>query len=152
MSKSKKKYILLVGDGMADYAIPELGGKTPLEAARTPNMDRIAACRIGCVKTIPEGMEPGSDVANLSLLGYDPVSCHTGRSPFEAASMGVKLKSTDAAYRMNLVTLEHRSDQEVVMESHSSGDITTEESRPIVARLRKEMSIPGVNILSLIHI
>ncbi len=146
MEKGKTKYILLVGDGMADYAIPELGGKTPLEVARTPHMDRIAACRIGCVKTIPEGMEPGSDVANLSLLGYDPVSYHTGRSPFEAASMGVSLKAADAAYRMNLVTLEHRSDKEIVMESHSSGDITTKESRPIVESLRKEMSIPGVNI------
>jgi 2,3-bisphosphoglycerate-independent phosphoglycerate mutase len=140
------KYILLVGDGMADYAIPELGGKTPLEVARTPNMDRIAACRIGCVKTIPEGMEPGSDVANLSLLGYDPGSCHTGRAPFEAASMGVSLKPADAAYRMNLVTLDHRSDQEIVMESHSSGDITTRESGPLVETLRKKMRIPGVSL------
>ncbi|MCD4716896.1 MAG: cofactor-independent phosphoglycerate mutase [Desulfobacterales bacterium] len=146
MAKGKIKYILLVGDGMADYAIPELDGKTPLEVALTPNMDRIAACRIGCVKTIPEGMEPGSDVANLSLLGYDPVSYHTGRSPFEAASMGVSLKAADAAYRMNLVTLEHRSDKEIVMGSHSSGDITTKESRPIVESLKKEMSIPGVSI------
>jgi len=146
MEKGKIKYILLVGDGMADYAIPELGGKTPLEVARTPNMDRIAACRIGSVRTIPEGMEPGSDVANLSLLGYDPVACHTGRSPFEAASMGVSLKATDAAYRMNLVTLDHRSDKEILMVSHSSGDIATKESRTIVESLRKEMRIPGVNV------
>jgi 2,3-bisphosphoglycerate-independent phosphoglycerate mutase len=146
MRIGKIKYILLVGDGMADYAIPELGGKTPLEVARTPNMDRIAACRIGCVKTIPAGMEPGSDIANLSLLGYDPGSCHTGRSPFEAASMGVSLKAADVAYRMNLVTLDHRSEKEIVMESHSSGDITTKESRTIVESLRKEMPIPDVNI------
>ncbi len=72
MTNSATKYILLVGDGMADYPLPELGDKTPLEVAKTPNMDRIAACRVGRVQTIPEGMDPGSDVANLSLLGYDP--------------------------------------------------------------------------------
>ncbi|MBW2216722.1 MAG: phosphoglycerate mutase, partial [Deltaproteobacteria bacterium] len=77
MTNSPTKYILLVGDGMADYPLPELGGKTPLEVAKTPNMDRIAACRVGRVQTIPEGMDPGSDVANLSLLGYDPSVYHT---------------------------------------------------------------------------
>ena len=90
MAKGKMKYIVLVGDGMGDYGLPELGGKTPLEVAVTPNMDTIAACRIGRVRTIPYGMEPGSDVANLCLLGYDPGKYHTGRAPFEAASMGVK--------------------------------------------------------------
>jgi 2,3-bisphosphoglycerate-independent phosphoglycerate mutase len=86
-------------------------------------MDRIAACRIGLARTIPPGMEPGSDVANLSLLGYDPRAYHTRRAPFEAASMGVELASDDVAFRMNLVTLEHRSDHEIIMISHSSGDI-----------------------------
>ncbi|MCP4566582.1 MAG: phosphoglycerate mutase, partial [FCB group bacterium] len=90
--KTKIKYVVLVGDGMADYPLPELGEKTPLEVAHTPHMDRIAACRIGLARTIPEGMEPGSDVANLSLLGYDPLVYHTGRGPFEAASMGIELE------------------------------------------------------------
>lgn len=144
--KEKRKYILLVGDGMADYPIAELGGKTPLEVARTPNMDRIAACRIGLVKTIPKGMDPGSDVANLSLLGYDPKEFHTGRSPFEAASMGVKLRPDDVAFRMNLVCLDFRSDDEILMVSHSSGDISTGEAKEIVADLEKQMRLPGMKI------
>ena len=77
--KEKPKYIVLVGDGMADYPLEELDGRTPLEAANTPNMDRIASCRIGVARAIPSGMEPGSDVANMSLLGYDPRKYHTGR-------------------------------------------------------------------------
>ena len=140
------KYILLVGDGMADYPIPELDGRTPLEVAKTPHMDRIAACRVGLVKTIPEGMEPGSDVANLSLLGYDPESCRTGRAPFEAASMGVKLEPSEVAFRMNLVTLNRRSDREILMVSHSSGDISTQEAREIVESLKEEMIAPGVKM------
>ncbi len=148
--KSKNKFLLLVGDGMADYPIDALGGKTPLEAAHTPNMDLIASCRIGCVKTIPDGMEPGSDVANLSLMGYDPSLYHTGRSPLEAASMGVLLSKDDVAFRMNLVTLDKRSDDEIIMMSHSAGDITTGESTEIVNDLKhilksKDISIyPGV--------
>ncbi len=140
------KYILLVGDGMGDYPLPELEGKTPLEVSRTPNMDRIAACRIGAAKTIPKGMDPGSDVANLSLLGYDPAVYHTGRGPFEAASMGVALAPDDVAFRMNLVTLDHRSNREIIMKSHSSGDITTEEGRAIVDTLSREMHLPGIRI------
>lgn len=140
------KYILLVGDGMADYPLRELGGKTPLEVAHTPHMDRIAACRIGLVTTIPAGMDPGSDVANLSLLGYDPTTCHTGRAPFEAASMGVTLRQDDVAFRMNLVTLDRKSDQEILMVSHSAGDITTPEATHIVQSLRREKGLPGVKI------
>ena len=140
------RYIVLVGDGMADYAIPELGGRTPLEVARTPNMDRIAACRIGLIRTIPEGMDPGSDVANLSLLGYNPEIYHTGRAPFEAASMGVTLGEHEVAFRMNLVTLDRKLENEILMVSHSSGDITTEEAQEIVGTLKKEMSIPGVEM------
>ena len=140
------KYVLLVGDGMADYPIRELGGKTPLEVAQTPNMDRIAACRIGCVKTIPDGKEPGSDVANLSLLGYDPGMYHTGRAPFEAASMGVKLNPDDVAFRMNLVTLDWKSGQEILMKSHSSGDISTGEARQIVETLAQKLIKPGVKL------
>ncbi|HEJ83050.1 MAG TPA: phosphoglycerate mutase, partial [Desulfobacteraceae bacterium] len=109
------KYIILVGDGMADYPLADLGDKTPLEAANTPNMDRLASRRIGLVKSIPDGMEPGSDVANLSLLGYDPLCYHRGRAPLEAASMGVGLEGGQIAFRMNLVTLDRRSGGEIIM-------------------------------------
>jgi 2,3-bisphosphoglycerate-independent phosphoglycerate mutase len=143
---STRKYILLVGDGMADYGLEELGGRTPVEVAGTPNMDRIAACRIGLVKTIPEGMEPGSDVANLSLLGYDPRTYYSGRAPLEAASMGIKLRADQVAFRMNLVTLEFRSDQEIIMRSHSSGDISTAESLSILEDLKGGLRVPGVEI------
>lgn len=146
MSRKGTKFILLVGDGMADYPIAELGGKTPLEAAHTPNMDRIAGCRTGRVETIPAGMDPGSDVANLSLLGYDPSVYHTGRAPFEAASMGVSLSPSDVAFRLNLVTLDHRSDHEILMVSHSSGDITTKEAVKIINSLREQLILPGIHI------
>ncbi len=146
MENNRTKFLFLVGDGMADYPIDELGGKTPLEAAYTPNMDLIASCRIGCVKTIPDGMEPGSDVANLALMGYDPAQYHTGRSPLEAASMGVELKPEDVAFRMNLVTLDRKSYNEIIMVSHSSGDITTEESCEIVNDLKNFLEIPGTKI------
>jgi 2,3-bisphosphoglycerate-independent phosphoglycerate mutase len=141
-----RKYIILVGDGMADYPLKEIGGKTPLEVSHTPNMDRIASFRIGVTRTIPRGMEPGSDVANLSLLGYDPSLYHTGRSPLEAASMGVSLKDNDVAFRMNLVTLEHRSKDEIIMVSHSSGDISTGESSIIVGDLQRKIKVPGVKM------
>jgi 2,3-bisphosphoglycerate-independent phosphoglycerate mutase len=142
----KTKYIVLIGDGMADYPLDQLGGGTPLEAALTPHMDRIAACRIGLARTIPPGMEPGSDVANLSLLGYDPRAYHTRRAPFEAASMGVELASDDVAFRMNLVTLEHRSDHEIIMISHSSGDIPAEEAAQIVQHLKEQIKYPGIRL------
>ena len=140
------KYVLLVGDGMADYPLRELGGKTPLEVAETPHMDRIAACRVGLVKTIPEGMDVGSDVANLSVLGYDPREYHTGRAPLEAASMGVTLRPEQVAFRMNLVTLDVRSGREIIMISHSAGDITTEVSARIVEDLKGEIDLPGIEI------
>lgn len=146
MSSTGTKYLILVGDGMADYPIEELNGKTPLEVATTPNMDLIASCRTGCVRTIPEGMEPGSDVANLSLMGYDPLMYHTGRSPLEAASMGVNLCEFDVAFRMNLVTLDRKSHNEIIMVSHSSGDITTEESFEIIDDLKNFIEIRGTKI------
>jgi len=146
ISHNSRKYIILVGDGMADYPLKELAGKTPLETANTPNMDRIASCHIGLVRTIPAGMEPGSDVANLSLLGYDPVLYLTGRSPLEAASMGISLKENQVAFRMNLVTLEHRSKDKIIMISHSSGDISTPESSRIVKDLKKGLKTPGIDV------
>ena len=100
------KYLILLGDGMADYPIDVLGGKTPLEYAHTPNMDRMAAEGIlGLIDTIPQGLPPGSDVANLAVLGYDPRDCYTGRGPLEAANMGIALSPEDIAFRCNLVTL-----------------------------------------------
>ena len=146
MADSRTKYLILVGDGMADYPVSELGGKTPLEVADTPNMDLIASCRIGRVKTIPDDMEPGSDVANLALMGYDPKLYHTGRAPLEAASMGVNLEENDVAFRMNLVTLDRKSYNEIIMVSHSSGDITTEESCEIVNDLKNFLQIQGTTI------
>lgn len=141
-----KKFLILVGDGMADYPLDELSGKTPLEVAHTPHMDHIASCRIGRVQTIPDGMEPGSDIANLALLGYDPKKYHTGRSPLEAASMGVSLKADDVAFRMNLVTLDRQSNGQVIMVSHSSGDISTQEAGRIVESLKQELRKPGLSI------
>ena len=143
---NRRRYLLLVGDGMADYPLKELGGKTPLETAETPHMDLIAACRVGLVRTIPEGMEPSSDVANLSLLGYDPQKYYTGRAPLEAASMGITFRASQMAFRMNLVTLNWKSDREIVMISHSAGDISTEESVQIVEDLKEKLDLPGIEI------
>jgi 2,3-bisphosphoglycerate-independent phosphoglycerate mutase len=131
------KYIILVGDGMGDYPLEELGGKTPLEAARTPHMDQLVLKgRLGTVRTVPEGMEPGSDVANMSLLGYDPSRYHPGRGPLEAASMGIRLATDEVAFRCNLVHLETDSSGVVRMGDYSSGHITTKESHRIIMVLQ----------------
>lgn len=137
MKDQDPKYVILVGDGMGDYALPQLGGRTPLEAARTPNLDRLAAIgRLGTLCTIPEGMEPGSDVANMSLLGYDPSRYHTGRAPLEAASMGIALGSDEVAFRCNLVTLEQEGEGVTLMGDYSAGHITTSEAHAIVETLQ----------------
>jgi len=100
------KYVVLIGDGMADYPVPELNNKSPLEVAYKPNMDYLARNgEMGLVKTIPDSLQPGSDVANLSVFGYDPELYYTGRSPLEAVSMGIDLGDIDVAIRCNLVTL-----------------------------------------------
>ena len=118
------KYIVLVGDGMADYPINELGARTPLEAARTPNMDFIAQRgRLGRIKTIPDKMNPASDVANISILGYDPKKFYTGRGPLEAANLGVELGEDDVAFRCNLVTASHDT-----LIDYSAGHISTKEA------------------------
>ncbi len=145
------KYIVLVGDGMADKPLRELGGKTPLQKAFTPNMDRIAAEGTpGKVRTIPRDMHPGSDVANLSILGYDPAEFYSGRAPLEAASIGVSLGENDIAYRCNLVTL--RSDgSRKIMEDYSSGHITTEEAKELMREIETQLGsdevrfYPGVS-------
>lgn len=141
------KYVMLIGDGMADYPVEELDGLTPLEASETENMDRIAASGVlGRVRTVPEGMEPGSDVANLSLLGYDPVRYHTGRGALEAASMGVEIPEGGVAFRMNLVTVDRRPDGRVIMLSHNSGEVTAEEAAPLLEALRPALAEDGMEL------
>ena len=118
------KYVVVVGDGMADEPLEELGGRTPLEVSRTPHMDHFARNgRVGLVRTIPEGMPAGSDVANMSLMGYSPRTYYTGRAPLEAASMGLDLGPDDVAFRCNLVTLEER-DEGLFMGDYSGGSIS----------------------------
>lgn len=136
------KYVIVLGDGMADRPIEELGGMTPLEYARTPQMDALAAAgEIGMVHTIPEGMSPGSDTANLSVLGYDPKVYYSGRSPLEALSIGVDMKPTDVSLRCNIVTLseeeEYYEDKRIL--DHSSGEISTEEAAILIEAVKKEL-------------
>jgi 2,3-bisphosphoglycerate-independent phosphoglycerate mutase len=141
------KYVVLIGDGMGDYPLEELGGKTPLQAASTPAMDFLACeGELGLVKTIPPGFEPGSDVANLSILGYDPASCYTGRGPLEAGSMGITLSPDDVAFRCNLVTLDFMADGRVVMVDYSGGHISTEEARVMVADIGREIKVNGLTL------
>lgn len=136
-NNSNRKYVILVGDGMGDLPIAELGGKTPLAYAKTPAMDRIAREGELCLlRTVPEGFPPGSDVANLSLLGYLPQACYSGRAPLEAASLGVALAPEEIAFRCNLVTLRFEDDR-VYMEDYSSGHISSQEARILVEGLEK---------------
>ena len=135
----KMKYVIIVGDGMADYPVESLGGKTPLMVARTPHMDWMAnRGEIGLVRTVPGGFNPGSEIANLSIFGYDPVRHYTGRGPLEAASLHVNLAAADIAFRCNLVTLKLQENK-ILMEDFSAGHITDEEARKIIADLNKEM-------------
>jgi len=130
------KYLILVGDGMADFPIPELGGKTPLEAAFTPSMDDVASAGLsGLFCPIPEGFAPGSDIGNLSLFGYSPRQTFSGRAPLEAASQGITLGPGQLAFRCNLVTL-----QNGVMQDFTSGHISTDEARSIISALATALS------------
>ncbi len=137
------KYIVVLGDGMADEPLSQLGGKTPLEYARTPNMDRISKLsEIGTAHTIPEGMKPGSDTANLAVLGYDPKEFYSGRSPLEALSIGVPMKDTDIAIRCNIVTI---SEDEVPFEEktiidHSSSEISTEDCAVLLREVESRLA------------
>ena len=135
------KYALILGDGMADYPVPALGGRTPLEVADTPAMDLLAKTgKVGLVKTVPDGYKPGSDVANLGALGYDAKVCYTGRSPLEALSMGIDMKEDDVALRTNLVTLsEEENFEDKTMKDYSAGEITTAEARELVAFLQEKL-------------
>ncbi|OHE59096.1 MAG: cofactor-independent phosphoglycerate mutase [Thermodesulfovibrio sp. RBG_19FT_COMBO_42_12] len=141
------KYVVIIGDGMADRPLEDLGWKTPLQEAFKPNMDRLACGgKIGRVRTIPLGFHPGSDVANLNILGYNPSKFYSGRAPLEAVSMGIILKEEDVAYRCNLVTLKYNQDMtKAVMEDYSSGHITTEEARELVNYINKEIRIEKVS-------
>jgi len=133
------KYVLIVGDGMADYPVPELGNLTPLQAAHKPNIDSIAAKgRNGLIKNVPDGMSPGSDTAILSLLGYDPRVYLTGRGPLEAAARGIALAENDAAVRMNLIT-----ERDGHLLDYSAGHITTKEASALIEAMKKKFEVPG---------
>ena len=134
------KYAVLVGDGMADYPVREMGNRTPLEVARTPHLDLLAREGAGgLVRTVPRRMEPGSDVANLSIMGVDPARCYTGRGPLEAVSMGIPLADDDYAFRCNLVTV---SDDTMV--DYSGGHISSVEGRVLIELLGKKFAGRGV--------
>lgn len=136
------KYVIVLGDGMADRPIEAFGGLTPLEYAKTPTLDAMAGrAETGLVHTIPEGMKPGSDTANLSVLGYDPEKYYTGRSPLEALSIGVDMKADDIAIRTNLITVSDGSEpyEEKTIVDHSSGEISTEEAEVLLNALREEL-------------
>lgn len=128
------KYIVILGDGMADYAVKEFDGKTILDVANKPNIDYMSEHgELGTVKTVLDGMKPGSDVANLSVMGYDTTKCYSGRSPLEAASIGVDLKDTDVTFRTNLVTLSDDEGYEnKTMLDYSAGEISTEEAAELI--------------------
>lgn len=144
------KILFLVADGMGDWPLEELDGKTPLAAAHTPNMDELARTGIvGRAATIPEGFQPGSDVANMSLIGFDPATYHTGRGPIEAAAQGLQLYPEDLVWRLNLVTLS-KLDPNGIMRDYSAGHIKTEDSTPLVEMLQEKLGnqtfqfVPGI--------
>jgi len=138
------KYLVLIGDGMSDYPLKELGGKTPLEYAKTPNMDYLArhgTC--GWVNNIPKGLSPGSDVAAMSIFGYDPKKFYTGRGPLEAASLGIKLKKDEVAFRCNLVTVKDGK-----MDDFTAGHISTKEADQILKTLNKKLGGRGIKFVT----
>ena len=136
------KYLVVLGDGMADYKIDSLGGKTPLEYAKKPNIDMLAKkSQIGLVKTVPAGMKPGSDVANLSVIGYAPEQYYSGRSPLEALSIGVDMQDGDVAVRTNLVTLSREEElAKKTMVDYSAGEISTKEAKELIQAVKEGLS------------
>lgn len=140
--ESSMKYVVILGDGMADEPIPELQGQTPLKYAKTPMLDELAKMsEIGIVHTIPEGMSPGSDTANLSVIGYDPKQYYSGRSPLEALSIGVEMEDSDVAVRCNIVTVSDGEEayEEKTIIDHSSGEISTEDAKVLLDAVGKEL-------------
>jgi len=148
------KYIIILGDGMSDEPIPELGNKTPLQVAQKPYMDKLAA--LGCsgmLYTVPEGFEPGSEIANLSVLGYDVAKVFEGRGSLEAASMGIDVAEGEMAMRCNLICIENGQ-----IKNHSAGHITSEEAKELILYLQQELGdeivsfYPGVSYRHLLKI
>ncbi len=141
------KYIVIVGDGMADYPLVQLDNKTVLQYARTPNFDRLAiAGESGLVQTIPEDLSPGSDTANLSVIGYDPHKYYTGRSPFEAASLGVELDNDDISFRCNLVTLsDEDSYANKKMNDYCAGEISTNEASELITEVSRHLGTEKID-------
>ena len=140
------KYVIILGDGMADWPVEELDNRTPLECAETPEMDKLArVSEIGMVATIPEGMSPGSDTANLSVLGFNPRNFYTGRSPLEALSIGAEMKDTDVVYRCNIVTLteEDAPFEEQTIVDHSSDEISTQDASVLLNDVVKTLTDPA---------
>ena len=133
------KYIVVLYDGMADYPVPALNGKTPMECAKKPVLDRLARFgEIGTVKTVADGLKPGSDIANMSVLGYNPKECYTGRSPLEAVSIGVDMLPSDIIFRCNLVTLsDEEKYEDKTMVDYSAGDISTEDASEIIKSVQE---------------
>ena len=133
------KYLVVLYDGMADYPVPALDGKTPMELANKPLLDKLARFgKVGTVKTVADGLKPGSDIANMSVLGYNPKECYTGRSPLEAVSIGVDMKDTDIIFRTNLVTLSDEENYEdKTMVDYSAGDISTAEATEIIKSVQE---------------
>ncbi len=143
------KYIIIHGDGMADWACEELGGKTPLEAAHKPNMDLLATRgTLGMVATIPKGMASGSDVGTMTMLGYDPARYHTGRAPIEAAAQNIEMGPRDVVFRMNLVALKPDDSGVLLMSDFTSGHISSEEAALIVDDLRAELGGDGIEFFN----
>lgn len=142
MSHFPRKLVFLIADGMGDLPVAELGGKTPMEAAATPVMDALARDgMVGLCRTVPEGMAPGSDVANMALLGFDPAAYHTGRGPIEAAAMGLELAPDDVVFRLNTVTVSELSDVGL-MRDYSAGHIATDVSTKLVQAIGRTCCPP----------
>lgn len=148
------KYVVVLYDGMADYPVPVLDGKTPMMVAKKPNLDYLAQrAEVGLVRTVAEGLKPGSDVANMSVMGFDPMKYYTGRSPLEAASIGIDMKKTDVSLRCNLVTLseDDKPYEEKTIEDYCADDISTEEAEEIIKTIEEEFGnevfkfYPGVS-------
>ena len=141
------KYIIIIPDGMADEGIEKLGGKTPLEYAHTPFMDSLASAgKTGMVRTIPRGMSPGSDIANLSVMGYDPAKYHSGRSPLEAVSLGLDLAADDMVFRCNLVTLSgEKAYREKTMLDHGAGEIASEDSKTLIDYIKTGLETDSIH-------